>query len=66
VVVGEGTGMGIKQQGNRTYKEGKMLVVIEIVRGHPSISLSPLSSPTLPLFICIPFPHLCTISRDYT
>jgi hypothetical protein len=24
------------------------------VRGHPSVSLPPLSSPTLPLFICIP------------
>jgi hypothetical protein len=32
-----------------------------IVRGHPSISLPPLSSPTLPLFICIsptPLYHL--------
>jgi hypothetical protein len=31
------------------------------VRGHPSISLPPLSSPTLPLFICIlptPLYHL--------
>jgi hypothetical protein len=36
------------------------------VRGYPSISLPPLSSPTLPLFICTPSPHLCTISRDYT
>jgi hypothetical protein len=33
------------------------------VRGHPSISLPPLSSPTL---ICIPFPHLYTIFRDCT
>jgi hypothetical protein len=32
------------------------------VRGHLSISLPPLSSPTLPLFICIPSPHLCTIT----
>jgi hypothetical protein len=33
----------------------------EAVRGHPSISLPPLSSPTLPLFICIlptPLYHL--------
>jgi hypothetical protein len=37
-----------------------------LVRGHPSISLPLLSSPTLPLFICTPSPHLCTISRDYT
>jgi hypothetical protein len=36
------------------------------VRGHPSISLLPLSSPTLHLFICISSPHLCTISKDYT
>jgi hypothetical protein len=36
------------------------------VRGHPSISLPPLPSPTPPLFICIPPPHLCTISRDHT
>jgi hypothetical protein len=36
------------------------------VRGHPSISLLPLSSPTLHLFICIPPPHLCTISKDHT
>jgi hypothetical protein len=36
------------------------------VRGHPSVSLPPLSSPTIPLFICTPSPHLCTISRDYT
>jgi hypothetical protein len=33
------------------------------VRGHPSVSLLPLSSPTLPLFICIPPPHLCTSSQ---
>jgi hypothetical protein len=36
------------------------------VRGHPSVSLLPLSSPTLPLFICIPPPHLCTIFKDHT
>jgi hypothetical protein len=36
------------------------------VRGHPSISLLPLSSPTLHLFICIPPPHLCTIFKDHT
>jgi hypothetical protein len=36
------------------------------IQGHPSVSLPPLSSPTLPLFICTPSPHLCTISRDYT
>jgi hypothetical protein len=36
------------------------------VRGHLSVSLLPLSSPTLPLFICTPSPHLCIISRDYT
>jgi hypothetical protein len=39
---------------------------IPAVRGHPSVSLPLLSSPTLPLFICITSPHLCTISRDYT
>jgi hypothetical protein len=37
----------------------------QTVRGHLSISLPLLSSPTLPLFICIS-PHLCTISRDHT
>jgi hypothetical protein len=36
------------------------------VRGHPSISLLPLSSLTLYLFICIPPPHLCTIFKDHT
>jgi hypothetical protein len=36
------------------------------VRGHPSISLLPLLSPTPPLSICIPHPHLCTISKDHT
>jgi hypothetical protein len=36
------------------------------VRGHPSISLLPLSSPTLHLFICITPPHLCTIFKDHT
>jgi predicted aspartyl protease len=36
------------------------------VRGHPSVSLLPLSSPTLHLFICIPLPHLCTIFKDHT
>jgi hypothetical protein len=40
--------------------------VIDSVRGHPSVSLLPLSSPTLHLFICIPPPHLCTISKDHT
>jgi hypothetical protein len=35
------------------------------VRGHPSVSLLPLSSPTLLLFICIHPPHLCTILKDY-
>jgi hypothetical protein len=34
------------------------------VRGHPSISLLPLSSPTL-LFICIHPPHLCTTLKDH-
>jgi hypothetical protein len=37
-----------------------------VVRGHPSVSLPPLSSTTLPLFICTPSHYLCTISRDYT
>jgi hypothetical protein len=36
------------------------------VRGHLSVSLLPLSSPTLSLCICIPPPHLCTISKDHT
>jgi hypothetical protein len=46
---------------------GNTLVKISaIVRGHLSVFLPPLSSPTLPLFICIPPLHLCTISRDYT
>jgi hypothetical protein len=35
------------------------------VRGHPSVSLLPLSSPTLHLFICIHPPHLCTILKDH-
>jgi hypothetical protein len=38
----------------------------QLVRGHLSVSLPPLSSPTLPLFICTSSPHLSTISRDYT
>jgi hypothetical protein len=36
------------------------------LRGHPSISLLPLSSPTFYLCICISPPHLCTISKDCT
>jgi hypothetical protein len=36
------------------------------VRGHPSVSLLPLSSPTLHLFICTPPHHLCTIFKDHT
>jgi hypothetical protein len=40
--------------------------VLEGVRGHSSISLLPLSSPTLHLCICIPPPHLCTIFKDRT
>jgi hypothetical protein len=39
---------------------------LEGVRGHPSVSLLPLSCPTLHLFICIPPPHLCTIFKDHT
>jgi hypothetical protein len=41
-------------------------LMIQYVRGHPSISFLPLSSPTLHLFICIPPPHLCTIFKDHT
>jgi hypothetical protein len=41
-------------------------LVMLIVRGHLSISLLPLLSPTPPLSICIPHPHLCTISKDHT
>jgi hypothetical protein len=40
--------------------------LIGCVRGHPSFSLLPLSSPTLHLFIYIPPPHLCTSSKDHT
>jgi hypothetical protein len=36
------------------------------IREHLSVSLLPLSSPTLPLSICIPHPYLCAISKDYT
>jgi hypothetical protein len=36
------------------------------VRGHPSISLLPLSSPTLYLFICNSPHHLRTIFKDHT
>jgi hypothetical protein len=36
------------------------------VRGHPSISLLPVSSPTLHLSICILPLHLCTITKDHT
>jgi hypothetical protein len=43
-----------------------IMCVIDSVRGHPSISLLSLSSPTLPLSICISHPHLCTISKDHT
>jgi hypothetical protein len=41
-------------------------VLMELVRGHPSVSLLPLSSPTLPLSICTPYTHLCIISKDRT
>jgi hypothetical protein len=40
--------------------------VVDGVRGHPSVSLLPLSSPTLPLSICTPYTHLCIISKDRT
>jgi hypothetical protein len=40
--------------------------LVVCVKGHPSVSLLPLSSPTLYLFICIPPPHLCTIFKDHT
>jgi hypothetical protein len=43
-----------------------MLSVWVHVRGHPSVSLLPLSSPTLPLSICTPYTHLCIISKDRT
>jgi hypothetical protein len=42
------------------------LYLLTSVRGHPSVSLLPLSSPTFYLCICIPPPHLCTISKDHT
>jgi hypothetical protein len=42
------------------------LLPLSSVRGHPSISLLPLSSPTFPLSICTPYPHLCIISKDRT
>jgi hypothetical protein len=35
------------------------------VRVHLFVSLLPLSSPTLLLFICIHPPHLCTIPKGY-
>jgi hypothetical protein len=41
------------------------LTLVLLVRGHPSVSLLPLSSPTLHLFICIHPPHLCTILKDH-
>jgi hypothetical protein len=41
-------------------------VDLATVRGHPSVSLLPISSPTLHMFICIHPPHLCTILRDHT
>jgi hypothetical protein len=40
-------------------------VIEEDVRGHPSIFLLPISSPTLHLFICIYPPHRCTILKDH-
>jgi hypothetical protein len=56
MVPGNGT-EALQRCGEYTYYQG--------VRGHLSVSLPPLSSPTLPLFICIPPPHLCTISRGH-
>jgi hypothetical protein len=41
-------------------------LVTESVRGHLSVSLLHISSPTLQLCICIHPPHLCTILKDYT
>jgi hypothetical protein len=46
--------------------DGQTEHINQDVRGHPSVSLLPLSSPTLHLFICIPPPHLCTIFKDHT
>jgi hypothetical protein len=37
-----------------------------VVRGHLSVSLLPVSSPTLHLPICILPLHLCTIPKDHT
>jgi hypothetical protein len=39
---------------------------LDSVRGHPSVSLLLLSSPTFYLCIGIPPPHLCTLSKDRT
>jgi hypothetical protein len=43
-----------------------VMVKTVAVRGHPSVSLLPISSHTLHPFICIPLPHLCTIFKDHT
>jgi hypothetical protein len=50
----------------REPRDESSVKVDEAVRGHPSVSLLPLSSPTLPLSIGIPHPHLCTILKDHT
>jgi hypothetical protein len=44
----------------------RCLAEVFAVRGHPSVSLLPLSSPTLPLSICTPYTHLCIIPKDRT
>jgi hypothetical protein len=41
-------------------------LLLASVRGHLSVSLLPISSPTLHMFICIHPPHLCTILKDHT
>jgi hypothetical protein len=47
------------------FREDEMNALIIGVRGHPSVSLLHISSPTLHLFICIHPPHLCTILKDH-
>jgi hypothetical protein len=56
--------MELQQDGLQKAWVANCLLIL--VRRHLSISLLPLSSPTLPLSICTPYPHLCIISKDCT
>jgi hypothetical protein len=59
------TPMGEKKPGV-VYKRKYRKAEERICEGTSVCFLTSLSSTTLPLSICIPHPHLCTMSKDHT